>query len=150
MENATGVPTMATRGLPLRFVVMLGDVDVIVTLKLPEVAFPLASVAVQLTTVGPPTGNTDPELAPQTTLAAEQRSSAVTTNETAAPAGLVHSCVMSAGTKSEGRTVSTTLTPKDGAVAGLPVPSVAMQLTVVSPIGNTVPGDTDTEPASQP
>jgi hypothetical protein len=70
-----------------------------------------------------------------------QRSVAVAMNVAGAPIALVHSFVMSAGHVIIGGVVSVTVTMNEQVEAGplLPVASVAVQLTVVGPIGNVSP-----------
>ncbi len=80
---------------------------VTVTVKLAVPVLPAASVAVQLTVVGP-TGNRDPEAGTQAGVRAPSTSSvALAVNVTTAPVGPVAGTVMSAGTVTTGGVVST-------------------------------------------
>src|SRR6266511_1031427 len=113
--------------------------------------FPEVSVAVHDTVVVP-IANVPPEAGRQLTVAAPARSAAVTVKLTAAPAGLVASTTMSAGTVRSGGVVSTTVISDvqlGGVVsttvtvklaeAPLADESVASHVTVVVPSGNTEP-----------
>jgi hypothetical protein len=100
--------------------------------------FPLVSVAVQLTVVGP-SGKVDPLAGVQLTGRGPSTTSladAVKLN--AAPVALVASTVALAGTVTTGPVVSATVTVKDAAPL-FPCVSVAVQLTVVGPSGNVDP-----------
>jgi hypothetical protein len=108
-----------------------------VTVKLPVSVFPPASVAVQPTVVAP-RGKVDPEARVHET-DTEDQSVAVAEKETAAPDGEVASAARLPGTESTGGVVSCTVTVKL-CDAVWPASSVAVQVTVVAPIGNVAPG----------
>src|SRR5262245_20146914 len=108
-------------------------------------ALPCASVAVQLIVVVP-IGNVDPDARPAVgaetqigVIDPSTRSLAVgSVKASTFPAGSAVVSVMPAGTVSTGAVVSTTVTAND-ALAALPCPSVARQLTDVLPNGNVAP-----------
>src|SRR5215218_5626952 len=107
-----------------------------VTVKLRVLAFPAASVAVQLTVVTP-TGNSEPDVGEQTrTGCGSTRSLAEATQTATAPAGPVAFRTIGVGTATSGAVVSTTFTSKD-VVDVFPARSVAVQRTVVVPSGKT-------------
>jgi len=98
----------------------------------PVALLPWASVAVQVTVVGP-TGNVEPDGGLHVTgRGPSTRSIAFAANVTTAPLGPVASAVTLAGTVSAGGVVSTTVTVKL-ALAVLPAISLAAQVTVVVP-----------------
>jgi hypothetical protein len=109
-----------------------------VTVKVPEAAFPAASVAVQVTVVVP-IGNVDPEAGVQTTATGPSiASTAEAVNVAIAPAALVAPRVSFAGRVRTGAVLSPTVIVKLPE-AVFPAASVAVQLTVVVPIGNVDP-----------
>jgi hypothetical protein len=104
--------------------------------------FPAASLAVQLTVVVP-SGNVEPDAGVQAKLVTPTLSVAEAEYETAAPAALVASAVMSDGTVITGGVVSAcwvTVTVNDF-VAVFPWASVAVHVIVVVPTGNFEPED---------
>jgi hypothetical protein len=103
-----------------------------VTLKAPCVE-PSLLVAVQLTTVAP-IGNVEPECGVQET---DPPPSEETSYMTIAPAALVDSVTMSAGRNRRGGPVVTRTVNEP--VASLKCASVALQWTVVVPVGNVDP-----------
>jgi hypothetical protein len=139
-ENVTAAPAELVAGLLIfpGTVTVGGCASLIVIRKLALPGFPAVSVAEQVTVVAP-IGNVDPDDGAQVTGRDPSiASDADAENETAAPAGLVDGAVMSAGTVTVGPCVSATVTPKL-AVPVFPAPSVAVQVTVVVPIGNIAP-----------
>jgi hypothetical protein len=109
-----------------------------VTVKLPAAVLPAASVAEQLTVVGP-SGSIVPDVAEQVGVIGPLTVSlADTLKLTAAPAPLVASAVISLGTVSVGFVVSRTVTVKLP-VAVLPWVSLAEQGTVVVPRAKVLP-----------
>src|SRR3954469_10281484 len=107
-------------------------------MNVPCAGLPAASVAEHVTVVVP-TGNVLPEAGSQVTGTEPSTASlAVAVKLTAAPVADVASAVMSAGSVRSGAVVSATVTTNDF-VPGLPAASVAVQSTVVSPIGNVLP-----------
>jgi hypothetical protein len=109
-----------------------------VTVKEQSVSWPLASVAVQLTVVVP-TPKAEPLEGLQVTLTPGQLSAASAEKFTAAPHWLTSALTtMSAGQFSEGLSRSSTVTSKEQ-LDVLPALSVAVQVTVVVPRGNTLP-----------
>jgi hypothetical protein len=108
-------------------------VNVLAALVLPE-----SSVAVQLTVVTA-IGNMLPDGGAQDTLGVgSTRSEADAEYVTVAPPGPVASVVMGPGTLTVGGVVSWTVTVNE-ALAEFPESSVAVQVTVVGPIGNRLP-----------
>ena len=100
--------------------------------------FPCASVAVQVTVVAPK-GNVLPEAGLQLTATLPSTmSTALAVKVTTAPAALVASTVILAGTMSIGGVVSRTVTVKLP-WAVLPCASVAVQFTVVAPMAKVLP-----------
>jgi uncharacterized protein YhbP (UPF0306 family) len=98
----------------------------------------LASVAVQVTVVGP-SGNVAPLAGVQVTARGPSTPSlAVAVKLNTAPVGLLASIVAFAGTVTTGPTVSVTVTVKEAAPL-LPLVSVAVQPTVVGPSGKVEP-----------
>src|SRR6266850_2144422 len=113
-------------------------VSVTVTVNDAVLWLPCASVAVQLTVVGP-NGNVDPLVGVHVVaMLPSSRSVADAVNVKAAPAALVASTVAFAGTVMTGPVVSVTVTVND-AVLWLPCASVAVHVTVVAPTGNVDP-----------
>lgn len=111
---------------------------VTVTAKLHVETLPAASVAVQVTVVVP-TGKAEPDGGWQTTLTPGQLSVALTVKVTVADeAAGAAATVMSAGQVMTGGCWSSTVTVKVQWLA-LPAASVAVQVTVVVPIGNAEP-----------
>src|SRR5207244_716315 len=112
-------------------------VSTTLTVNVLVVVFPAASLAVTVTVVVP-SANVVPGLSEYATAGlAVTASVAVAANVTTAPAALVASAMMSAGTTSSGAVVSRTVTAKllD---ARLPAPSLAVTVTVVVPSANAV------------
>jgi hypothetical protein len=111
----------------------------IVTLKPALPTLPEASLAVQVTAVVP-TGNVESDGGVQVTAgdAGPTVSVADAVNVATAPAELVASRVMFAGTVTTGGVVSRTVTVNDLAPV-FPFPSEAVQFTVVAPTGKTEP-----------
>ena len=104
--------------------------------RVPE--FPCASTDVQFTVVVP-IEKIDPDVFEQATdVLPSTRSIADTAKLTGAPANVVAGVVMFAGTVSAGGVVSPTVTVNEPD-AGLPWRSIAVQVTVVAPIGNVDP-----------
>jgi hypothetical protein len=109
-----------------------------VIVKLPVAVFPAASTAEHSTSENPigkvePLGGTQAtETEPST------RSVADVAKETAAPAALVASTVISGGSVRSGGVVSTTVMEKLP-IDVFPDPSIAEQLTVVPPMANVLP-----------
>jgi hypothetical protein len=113
-------------------------VSVTVTVKEAARLLPRASVAVQLTAVGP-SGNVDPLAGVHVTSTTPSTLSvADVVKLNAAPVGPVASTVASAGTVTVGAVVSVTVTVKDAALL-LPRVSVPVHVTVVGPSGNVAP-----------
>jgi hypothetical protein len=117
----------------------------------PLVVRPTLSVAEQLTVVVP-TGKVEPEAGVQVGVSAPSTGSvAVTVKLTTAPPAFVAATVMFAGVVSVGGVDSLTVTVNEF-FPTLPVVSVAVQLTVVVPIGNVDPDAgvhvTGTEPST--
>jgi hypothetical protein len=110
-----------------------------VTLKPALPTLPEASLAVQVTAVVP-TGNVESDGGVQVTAgdAGPTVSVADAVNVATAPAELVASRVMFAGTVTTGGVVSRTVTVNDLAPV-FPFPSEAVQFTVVAPTGKTEP-----------
>src|SRR5688572_7854730 len=109
-----------------------------VTVKIPVVVLPSASVAMFVTVVTP-SGKVEPDGGVLTTVGTEQLSVAVTTKLTTAllcPGGTTSE--MFAGRLRTGFWVSTMVT-RNEFVVRLPAISVAMQTTVVVPFGKTEP-----------
>ena len=105
-------------------------------------SFPAASVAVQVTVVVP-SGNTagaslETDATPTASVASGEPTS------TGAPSGDAASAVASGGGTIEGGVVSTTFT-SCSAVASFPAASVAVQVTVVAPSGNTAGASLETD-----
>lgn len=112
--------------------------DLTVTVKLPFAVFPRLSLAEQLT-VFVPAANVDPLAGVHVgVLAPSTRSAAETVNVTVAPAGLVESFVMFAGSVNTGAFVSLTVTVNDPDTLACAA-SVTVQVTVVVPSGNVAP-----------
>jgi len=113
-------------------------VSLTVTVKVALPVLPAESVAVQVTGVAPSL-NVLPEAGVQV-VATEPLTESVAdaAKLTTAPAALVASAVMFAGTVTAGFVVSKTVTVRF-AVPVLPAPSVAKQVTVVVPRGNVLP-----------
>src|SRR5262245_58836552 len=107
------------------------------TLEPQELALPEPSVAEHSTCVSP-SGNVDPERGQAALSVPQQMSLDVAANETAAPAGLVHSRRMGAGQVISGRVVSTTRTLEAQELA-LPEPSATEHSTGVRPSANAEP-----------
>jgi hypothetical protein len=100
---------------------------------------PAASLAVQLTVVVP-TGKVLPEAGVHVTVGcASTVSVAVGVKVTTAPEALEAYALMSVGTVKVGAAESLTVTLNVFGVLVLPVASLAVQLTVVSPSGNVLP-----------
>ena len=100
--------------------------------------FACASVAEHVTVVAPK-WNVDPLAGVHATATGPSKMSvAEAVNVNGAPAGLVASTVVFAGTVTAGPLVSDTVTVND-ALRWLPRVSVAEQVTVVAPIGNVAP-----------
>ena len=118
-----------------------GVVSCTVTWNDADDELPCVSVALHVTVVVP-NANVDPDAGTHEKLAtASSGSVAEATYVTTAPAELVASAVMSAGTVITGGVVSTvpvTVTWND-ALEDWPIESVALQFTVVVPIGNVAP-----------
>jgi uncharacterized protein YhbP (UPF0306 family) len=113
-------------------------VSVTVTVNDAAPVFPFASVAVQLTVVGP-RGNVAPLAGVQVTGRGPSTTSlAVAVKLNAAPVAPVASTVAFAGTVTTGPVVSATVTVNDAAPL-FPFASVAVQLTVVGPSGKVDP-----------
>src|SRR6266851_5435858 len=115
-----------------------GVVSSTVTVKVPLAELPLVSVAVQFTVVLP-SAKVLPEAGEQLGVTGPSIASlAVAVKLTEAPMGPVASAVMLAGRVSAGGVVSWTVTVKVP-FAVLPLVSVAVQATVVTPAGNVAP-----------
>src|SRR5438128_1095621 len=113
-------------------------VSVTVTVNDAVPRLPCASVAAQVTVVGP-NGKVNPLAGVQVVASGPSRISVADAVKVwAAPAALVASTVALAGTVMTGPVVSVTVTMKDAA-PGFPCASVAVQLTVVAPNGNVDP-----------
>ncbi len=109
-----------------------------VTVKVADPVLPAVSVAEQVTVVVP-SGKVLPDAGVQTgVIEPSTVSVAVAVNVTTAPAELVASVVISAGTVTTGSVVSRTVTVKV-ADPVLPAVSVAEQVTVVVPSGKVLP-----------
>src|SRR3989441_3860397 len=119
--------------------VMTGAVvSVTVTVNDAVLRLPCASVAAQVTVVGP-NGKVDPLAGAQIGASGPSRMSVANAVKVwGAPAALVASTVALAGTVTTGAVVSVTVTVND-AVLRLPCASVAAQVTVVGPNGKVDP-----------
>jgi hypothetical protein len=114
-----------------------GSSSTIVTVNEQVAELPLGSVAVQVTVVVP-TGNVEPDVGTQP-MEAPQLSAAVTVkNTTALQTPVSVPCVMGPGQVMVGGSVSVTVTVKLHE-AVLPLPSVAVQVTAVTPTGKNEP-----------
>jgi hypothetical protein len=132
-----------------RFGLATVQVLITVTLKLPLATLLLESLAEQFTGVVP-TAKAEPEAGVQVTgTLPSTRSLAVAVKDTVAGPRSPIVTVMSAGRLRAGAVVSTTVT------VAVPVPmlpggSVAVQVTVVVPIGNVEPEATSHDTATEP
>jgi hypothetical protein len=139
-ENATAAPA----GLVASTVLFDGSVNTgavvseTVMSNEPDDVLPCASVDEHVTVVVP-TANVEPETLLHVTAAEPSTMSvADAENATAAPAGLVASAVLLDGSVNSGAVVSETIT-SNVACDALPVASLAVHVTSVSPIGNALP-----------